>query len=50
MITLDDNLRYFTLLNGSQELAVCRLHAGLLRLVKHVEQKNDHEADDQPKG
>jgi len=37
-------------LDGSKELAVSGLEAGLLWLVKHIEKKNHHQTDYQPEG
>jgi hypothetical protein len=48
MIALDGDLGDFAFLDGSKELTVSSLQAGSLRLVKHIEKKNHHQADYQP--
>jgi len=48
MVALNGYLGYFAFLDRSKELAVSGLEAGSLRLVKHVEKENHHQADYQP--
>src|SRR5208337_3321888 len=48
VVALDGYLGDFAFLDGSEELAVSGLEAGLLWLVKHIEKKNHHQADYQP--
>jgi len=48
MIALDGDLGDFAFLDGSKELTVSGLEAGPLRLVKHIEKKNHHQAYYQP--
>jgi hypothetical protein len=48
MVALNGYLGYFALLDRSEELTVSGLQAGPLRLVKHVEKQNHHQAYYQP--
>ena len=50
MVALDSDLGDIALLDGSKKLTVRGLEVGPLGLVKHIEKKDHHQADHQPKG